>query len=452
MRSIGHYQIRGFLGRGGMGKVLMVEVPVIRRILALKLLRPREPLIALLGREGLERLFTREALALAGIRHVNVIDVFDFGTFRGSPYYIMDYHGNSLGAVIGEGREALAPARILRIEKVLHYTRQMLAGLHRLHAAGIVHRDMKPFNILLTDDDTVKICDFGLSKLRGETLPVPPNLKIGSPFYAPPEQETDPQGVDARADLYAVGVMVYRMLTGRLPGRPLVPASRLNPDLNAAWDAFLAQALSPRPAARHADAPAMAEDLAALGQRWEHHKATVCRLITPEIVLPQASSPSRVERPRSDPLRTGVQDPRQTFHLTPLWQPVHYGRRAFEPASDGQALRDGATGLEWQHGGSAFPMDWDAACRAIADLNALCWAGHDDWRLPTVAELLTLLRPPPSDTDHCLSSEFAPHHKRLWSSDRRTYTSAWYVSIELGFVAWQERSFACHVKGVRTLP
>lgn len=450
MRSIGPYRIRGLLGRGGMGKVLMVEAPVIRRILALKLLSPRDSLVDLVGLGRLKRLFTAEAMTLAAIRHPNVIDVFDFGTFRGRPYYIMDYYGNSLGAVIGEGPAVEAPTRMLRIEKTAHYTRQILEGLHRLHAAGIVHRDMKPYNILLTEDDTVKIGDFGLSKLRGEALPVPPNLKIGSPFYTAPEQEADPQKADAAADLYAVGVMVYRMLTGRLPGRPPVPASRLNPNLESAWEDFLARALSPRPAARHPDAPSMAADLAALAERWERHKAKVCRMVDPDAGPDRAPAPTKIDRPRAAPLRTGVQDPRRIFRLTPLWQPVHRRRRPFRPAAGGQTLRDRSSGLEWQYAGSAFPTDWDAARQTIADLNTHHWAGYDDWRLPTVAELLTLLHPPPTGTDVCLPADFAPHQKRLWSSDRRTYTSAWYVSLELGFVAWQDRSFACHVKGVRT--
>ncbi|HSO19866.1 MAG TPA: hypothetical protein VLT88_10430, partial [Desulfosarcina sp.] len=128
MKSIGKYEIRGLLGRGGMGKVLKVEVPVIRRILALKLLSPKAPLVALLGRMRLAHLFTEEAVIMAGIRHVHVIDVFDFGTFRGSPYYTMDYYGNNLGAVMGESPLVEEPSRRLRVDKAVHYTRQMLDG------------------------------------------------------------------------------------------------------------------------------------------------------------------------------------------------------------------------------------------------------------------------------------------------------------------------------------
>ena len=83
-------------------------------------------------------------------RHTHGVDVAQYGNYQGSPYYVMDYYGNNLGAVIGETYRTEAPSRPLRIEKVVHYTRQMLAGLHRLHAAGIVHRDMKPENMFST--------------------------------------------------------------------------------------------------------------------------------------------------------------------------------------------------------------------------------------------------------------------------------------------------------------
>jgi hypothetical protein len=450
MKTIGHYRICGLLGRGGMGKVLKVEVPVIRRILALKLLAPAELLVDLMGREALERLFTEEARLLAAIRHPNVIAVFDYGRHQESPFYVMDYYGNNLGAVIGETYRTEAPSRPLRIEKVVHYTRQMLAGLRRLHAAGIIHRDMKPFNVLLTEKDTVKLCDFGLSKTRGEGLRVPPTLKVGSPYYAAPEQEARPDMVDRTADLYAVGVMVYRMLTGRLPRHPLQSARRHQPQLSPEWDAFLARSLARQPSDRYPDAASMAEALTALYQQWQEDREATCRLFTPPDDG-QGPEPADQQTPRAQPMRTGTGDARALLGLNALWQPQHYHAARFRHREGGRSVLDAASGLQWQHGGSAYPLDWAAAAAYVEKLNARGWAGHNDWRLPTVAELLTLLRPPLSDTDFCLPPDFATHQKRLWSSDRRSYTSAWYVSLELGFVAWQDRSFANHVKAVRTV-
>jgi len=450
MKFIDKYKIRGILGRGGMGKVLQVEVPIIKRILALKLLAPGDTLVNLVGQERLVRQFTEEAAVMAGIRHTNIIDVFDFGEFQGRPYYIMDYYGNNLGAVIGETYITDAPSRVLRIEKVVHYACQMLDGLHRLHAAGIVHRDMKPFNILLTEDDTVKICDFGLSKLRNEKRPAPPSLKVGSPFYAAPEQEQDPNHVDGRADLYSVGVMIYRMLTGQLPRNPLQAASHFNASLDPAWDDFLARALALHPTSRYRDAPSMAADLKTLFRRWQNEVDTTCRLYQPTTDRSPATPQGTWHRPRLSPVRTGTQDARHFFRLNALWHPEVYHNPTFQHDAKDVTVLDTSTGLQWQYGGSDFPQDWPSALSYITDLNTRGWDGHHDWRLPTVEELLTLLRPSPSGTDYCLAEDFAPHQKRLWSSDRRSFTSAWYISLELGFVAWQDRAFPNHIKAVRS--
>ncbi len=451
MKFIDHYRIRGLLGRGGMGKVLQVEVPVIRRILALKLLAPVDLLLAMVGRDQLVRLFTQEAKSMAAIRHPNIIDVVDFGSFQGWPYYVMDYYGNTLGAVIGEIYITEAPSRILRIEKFVHYTQQILEGLRRLHAAGLIHRDIKPFNILLTEDDNVKICDFGLSKLRGERMAVPPSLKVGSPYYAAPEQEKAPDQVDHRADIYSVGVMAYRMLTGTLPQHPLKPASRYNANLNPEWDAFLARALSPQPGKRFQDALSMSNELTSLFRRWERQVEATCHLYAPTKTSPPSGLAQAPRTPRSKPLRTGVRNAQDVFGLNSLWQPRQYSVTPLEADRNNATVLDPATSLQWLQGGSHFPMNWFDVFAYIDDLNARQWAGYSDWRLPTVEELLTILRPPPADTDYCLPGTFATAQKRLWSSDRRTYTSAWYVSLELGFVAWQDKTFANHVKAVRHL-
>ena len=226
MRKIGRYQIRGLLGRGGMSTVYKVAMPTTGRIVALKLLSPAQPLMDLLGEVELIRIFTAEAVTMAGLRHPHIADIRDFDKDdQGRPFYVMEYYCKNLGAMIGEHFRVEERSRIMEPDKVLHYGMQILDGLSCLHQAGIVHRDIKPYNILVTDQDSTKICDFGLSKLHGETRGRPRNLQVGSPFYAPPEQEQAPEEVDGRADLYSCAVMLYRMLTGALPDGKSKPAS-----------------------------------------------------------------------------------------------------------------------------------------------------------------------------------------------------------------------------------
>ena len=280
---------------------------------------------------------------------------------------------------------------------------------------------------------------------------VPPALKVGSPFYAAPEQEDHPNQVDQTADLYSVAVMIYRMLTGTLPQQPPQPASLIHPDLDTDWDEFLSRALSPRPAARYPDALSMASDMMRLYQHWKENIDATCRLQPVASPISPLRSPDATLPPRSKPLRTGPSDARTLFDLDALWQPVFYRDAGFQPGAAGATVQDESTGLQWQYGGSDFPLDWPSALSYIDHLNAGRWMGQQNWRLPTVAELLTLLRRPPSGTDYCLVNDFASIHKRLWSCDRRTFTSAWYVSLELGFVAWQDRTFPNYVKAVRSL-
>lgn len=441
---IGKYIVRGLLGRGGMGKVLRVEIPVIGRMAALKLFEPKPLLVDLLGGEKLRALFTAEAAAMAGIRHPTICQVLDFGEDRGRLFYLMEYYCNNLGLVIGESYDSEAPSRQLPVDTAADYARQILGGIARLHHAGIVHRDIKPFNILLDEENRVKISDFGLSRIRGERLKVPAALKVGTPCYAPPEQAADPDQAGATADIYAAGVIFYRMLTGRLPGSPYQPASRFNPDLDGTWDRCLERMIAPRPEDRFQTAGAAMARIDGLIASWKEKIGQLCQLSEPGSTEPAASA----HRPiRHHPIKTGHRDNRQILGLDALWRPIAYREHRFEPEATG-TLRDLETDLIWQIGGSPYPTDWYEATAYVDACNKENWGGRSDWRMPTVDELVTLLKSPPVGSDYCLDPVFPPAHRSLWSADRRAYTSAWYVSLELGFVAWQDMHCRHGVKAV----
>ncbi len=272
MQTIGKYRICGLLGRGGMSRVYKVEIPTIQKIAALKRLEPDPMLVDLVGPEKIRRLFVSEAVTMARLRHPNIVAVWDFDETGGVPFYLMEHYSHNLGEMIGETYIVENPSRTIPVDKALHYIRAVLAGLACLHYAGIVHRDIKPFNILITEQDTVKICDFGLSKLRGETFEGPSQLKVGSPWYAAPEQEADPNAASFSADVFSAGVMLYRMLTGALPMASPKAPSRLHPDLDAPWDDFVLKAIAPRPGARYGDASQMLTALADLETHWAHQK------------------------------------------------------------------------------------------------------------------------------------------------------------------------------------
>jgi serine/threonine-protein kinase len=451
MKSIGKYRIRGLLGRGGMAKVYKAEIPVIKKIVALKQLSPAPVLETLLGAAELHRLFIKEATTMAQLRHPHLLGIWDFQNDGQRPFYTMEYHANNLGLMIGETYRTEMPSRIIRLDRAIDYTRQILSGLACLHHAGIIHRDIKPFNILLTDRHTVKIGDFGLSKLRKETLAVPPNLKVGSPWYASPEQEANPDKAAFSADLYSVGVMLWRMLAGRLPEADTGLPSRLNPDLDDAWDRFLARATAADPERRFATAGDMRSSLEYLAAEWSKRKSLACRLPSPEHaprVAPAGDLQKRSLRSRA--LKVGPRDARSVFGLDPLWRPRVYLQNRFRSPS-AETVADDLTDLLWQRSGTPYALTWRESHGHILRLNQSGWQGRRDWRLPTVDELLSLLEPPPHGEDFCLQGVFDQRQTGLWSSDRRSYTAAWFASVDLGFVAWQDFSAACHVRAVCSL-
>ncbi|UCD80040.1 MAG: DUF1566 domain-containing protein [Desulfobacterales bacterium] len=447
MKYIGKYKIRGLLGRGRMGRIFKVEHPLIGKIFALKLLDPDPVLVSLIGGSKILAMFKTEAVTIAGLRHPNIVEILDYHESDDKPFYLMEYYVNNLGVMIGESFRAEEASRTIKIEKVIRYISQTLAALNCMHHAGIIHRDVKPHNLLVTDHDTIKICDFGLSKLRGEEFDGPPTLKFGSPFYAPPEQEDDPNRVDFSADLYAVGITIYRLLTGNLPEDTYEPVGRFNPDLDATWDDFIKKAIAPRPVNRYLTAAEMLADLQRLKAAWEAKKEQIC-------LLPQAEKSNKAEAaatrmtPRSSCIKIGPRQAKKTFGLDDLWRPARFLKNKFEINPD-KTITDSATGLVWQQSGSDFPITWAQAKVFIESLNSARFAASSAWRLPTIDELITLLTEFPHGEDYCIEPIFDQTQKSIWSCDRRSFVAAWYVSVDMGYVAWQDFTGYYHARAVR---
>ncbi len=451
MRTIGKYVIRGHLGRGASATVYKARLPVVDRLVAVKVLTPDETLLALLGEAELRSRFTAEARLLAAIEHPRLAAVLDYDLdAHGRPFYVMNYFCQNLGTLLGETYVADRPSRIVPVERAVRYALQILDGLSRLHDAGYLHRDVKPFNVMLDAEDQVKLIDLGLSTLRGEVRPGPKNLKVGTPFYSAPEQEEDPAAADERADLYGLGLTLWRMLTGRLPAERRAdsrPPSRDNGLLDAEFDAFLCRAVHPDRARRFPSARTMAQALAALFSAWQARQARACRLAGP--ATPLAIPVPRLLR--STPLKVPLAAAVRLFPMDALGRPRTTPHHPLTDQGDGTVL-DPATHLLWQRAGSPWPLRRPEAQTYVAGLNAARFAGRDDWRLPTVDELLSVLRPGagPDPADWCAEPALDPGQRWLWSADRKSFTSAWYADTRLGFVAAQDCDCRLHARAVAT--
>jgi serine/threonine-protein kinase len=262
---ISGYDVQAVLGRGGMGVVYRARHLRLDRPVALKMLlagpfaRPQE----------LER-FQREAEAVAGLRHANIVQLYDAGDLEGRPYFTMELvEGGSLAQKIAGMPQPARPfaARLMQVAQAVEFA----------HQSGIVHRDLTPANILLAIDGTPKVTDFGLARrLEGGGGLTLSGVPMGTPSYMAPEQARGDKGaVGPATDVYALGAILYEMLTGRPPFRAEtssgtlqqvlqedpVPPSRLNLQVPRDLATICLKCLSKEPQRRYASAAALAEDL-----------------------------------------------------------------------------------------------------------------------------------------------------------------------------------------------
>jgi hypothetical protein len=203
----GHFELIRRVGEGAMGALFEAQDTLTGRIAALKLLNKALAVDA----EFVER-FRREVVVLSSLDHPNIVKFFGSGEIGGQHYLAMEFiEGQSLGQRLG-GEERIGQDECLRI------VRDVALALSHAHAKGVVHRDIKPDNILFAKDGTVKVVDFGLAKNRSEKAKLTAiGVSIGTPYYLSPEQAMGEISVDARADLYGLGVTLYHLLTGRVP-------------------------------------------------------------------------------------------------------------------------------------------------------------------------------------------------------------------------------------------
>jgi serine/threonine protein kinase len=260
--TVGNYRVTAKLGEGGMGQVFLAEHPVIGSKVAIKAVHShfaRNP-------EVVSR-FVTEARAVNQIGHDHIVSITDFATTpAGDFYFVMEYlQGEMLADQIG--RKTFSPARALNIAA------QIADALQASHDQGVIHRDLKPGNVLLIEregtPDFVKVFDFGLAKLTGKDGTVPTHstgagIVMGTPFYMSPEQCSGNAEVDHRCDIYALGVILFEMLTGRVPftgdgygevmlkhvNEPPPSARALIASLPPAVDEILARAMAKDPAVR----------------------------------------------------------------------------------------------------------------------------------------------------------------------------------------------------------
>ncbi len=341
-KEVGGWRLIGLLGSGGSGAVYLAVRPGSDAEAAVKVLHPR----LATDKRSVHR-FLREGRTIGRLSSPSLPRLLDSGEAASAvgtlPYLVTEYAaGGSVADRLEEG--PLEPARALEI------ARDVARGLAVAHQAGVVHRDVKPANILLDGDGNAKIADFGLARIDGSTALTGSHAVVGTPNYIAPEQVAE-RTTDGRTDVYALGATLYHMLCGRPPfsGRLLqvlrshasedpVPPSRVRPEVPAAWDGTVLRMLAKRPEDRYPSCSEVIEDLAAL---LEGKPPLYARRLE-EI---EAASPEGLHRAR--------------FHIWPVVAAIGWSRLALT-----------AAGLAaW---GAAVAWKLPADPRPLAPLAAAC--------------------------------------------------------------------------------
>src|SRR5437660_4647891 len=290
--QLGAYFIQSKLGEGGMAKVYKAHHARLRREVAIKVILPQ-----VADKSGFRERFEREAQLIASLEHRNIVAVYDFGEIGNVTYLVMQYVGG------GTLRNLLRHEERIEPRKAIQYAIQMSRALHHAHQRGIVHRDVKPQNMLISASDPTQLLlsDFGIAKLfdsgsSQETMLTPtqgnvshdPSLTsvdqmVGTAEYMAPEQ-INRQPVDARTDVYAMGIVLFQMLTGRIPFSSTtvdgllyqhvfttpIAAREVNPSVPEMLEQIILRALAKAPEHRFQSAEAMALALEALQSSPTH--------------------------------------------------------------------------------------------------------------------------------------------------------------------------------------
>ncbi len=274
--KIGAYRIEKLIGRGGMATVYKALDELRQRIVAVKVLKKKYSS----SLKALAR-FDREFMALESLNHPNIVRVLDKGVEHGINYFVMEYV------------DGASFSRWLRRKKLTFNTKaqillQAASALDYAHRRGIVHRDVKPDNILIDRTGKVRIADFGIAQITKSGLPLT-SITVVSSFmgtadYMAPEQRVNAKAVDHRADIFSFGVMMYEVFTGKLPIGHFAVPSQLNPEVSKRMDGIILRALQQNPAERYQSIVELAEDLKRETEAsgWKKFKARLSLILETE--------------------------------------------------------------------------------------------------------------------------------------------------------------------------
>ena len=298
--KIGQYEVIEPLGKGGMASVYRAYQPSLDREIAIKLIAEQYA-----TDNAFAERFRREARSIARLRHPNILTVYDAGEDRGQLYIAMEL-------IEGDTLKEKVSGQPMAVDKALHYVAQVASALDYANKNGIIHRDVKPSNVLIDKDDRAVLSDFGIAKLAESNVQLTSTgTGVGTPDYMSPEQAMGEE-LDARSDQYSLGVMLFELLTGRTPysgdtpiavvmghvSKPLPSPRQFNPAIPVKVENVLTRALSKKATDRYETSAAFSK---ALETAWRDSQASGASASQNDATIPITSSEVAIARPGSGP-------------------------------------------------------------------------------------------------------------------------------------------------------
>ncbi len=430
------YVFKGYLGKGAYGRVYLVEnhlgIPS-----ALKVLHSHT------SQKDLEN-ERRGVEAVMRIRSNRIVAIQDFGeTTSGETGILMEYVKDSLGSVLKSGKA-------LPEKDACRYFIEILKGLQVLEENGIVHRDIKPANLFILED-IVKIGDFGFTRFTsGESSFMTAGL--GSIEYSAPESFDDQFGFSV--DLWSAAVVFYQMLTGKLAFTGESKRSIFKQivtgkaDLSLAperYQGFFNRCFKKIPKERFADVEGVLDAF----RKISGIAATAAPEFGADFKNLENALPEPKYHLRSEAMQVSEDDFKSTLKVDTDGAPLDYIQNSCQDNDDG-TVTDSATGLMWQQSGADQLLQFSGARKYIDNLNQVMFAGYEDWRLPTIDEMASLLEPEKQAEDLYRNRAFGTEQKWCWSGDSRSPRSMWIVAFDYGRIGWNYSSSRNNVKAVRS--
>jgi serine/threonine protein kinase len=391
-QRVGDYEVVSMLGAGGMGRVYRVRNLISDRTEAMKVLLPD-----LVVEQDLASRFISEIRMLASFDHPNIAQFYTAFQVDNQLVMMMEF-------VEGYTLEQLATQGPLPESDTINYMQQVLSALSYAHGRGVVHRDIKPANIMLTSHGVVKLMDFGIAKAQREVDLTRPGTTMGSLYYMSPEQVRG-EAVDARSDIYSIGIMMYELMAGRRPFEAdsayailnqqcnvaPQPPVEINPQLPAALSEIILCALQKDPACRFQNAQAVHNALCQVAARPDSTLTAEGVPFTP-VVIPGAAQPA-TSRPATFPPAT----PQPSTYQPPTYQPVTYQPAAAQPAAMAAAPASSSHRGAWiTVGALAVLVVLAAAAAGLPHLFHTSAKTDSDSTVPTASTTASVAAPPPA--------------------------------------------------------